>query len=183
MAILCVLDTETTGLDVKRDKIIELGWVLYDADSKQVYQKACYLIKNENTHIEPHLTEIHGIDDSLVSRFGSPAQEVYERFNGDASKADYLVAHNAFGFDKPILESNFSSLVSRPWLDTKSQMPYPATMKSRRLIHLAAEHGVQIRRAHRALDDVEMLVDIIRQYPIEEILETREKRELRRLKI
>lgn len=185
--ILCVYDIESTGLDVQRDSIIELGWCLYDSDSKHVYQKACYLLQWPDLEIESHLTEIHGIDTDLVSRFGRPSREVLELFLGDVELSDYVVAHNGRGFDEPILKSNLSRLSipfhGKPNIDTKVDIPYPKSMKSRRLIHLAAEHGVQIRRAHRALDDVEMLVDIVSGYDMERIIETRERRELKRLKI
>lgn len=61
------LDLETTGLSPCEDKIIEIGAVRF-AGGKRVDELSCFV--NPQIHIPTRITEITGIDDSMVE--GAP---------------------------------------------------------------------------------------------------------------
>jgi DNA polymerase III subunit epsilon len=99
-----VLDTETTGLDARNEKVIELAMlsVLVDTATGQplgpvtVYES----FEDPGKPIPPQITEITGIDDSMVQgqRIDDAAVTAL------VEQADLIVAHNA-GFDRPFVEA------------------------------------------------------------------------------
>jgi DNA polymerase-3 subunit epsilon len=98
-----VLDTETTGLDARQEKVIELAMlsVLVDTTTGQpvgpvtLYES----FEDPGKPIPPQITEITGIDDSMVQgqRIDDAAVTAL------VEQADLIVAHNA-GFDRPFVE-------------------------------------------------------------------------------
>lgn len=82
-----ILDTETTGLDSTKDRIIELAAIRWDgAKFNQRF--------NPQMKIAPDATRVHGIKDEDV--FGEPTFDAAGReFLSFIKDADRLVAHNA----------------------------------------------------------------------------------------
>ena len=63
--ILLSLDFETTGLDVEKDRITEVGAVLYSTGLDQVLETAGYLV-NPEIPISAEITKLTGITNSMV---------------------------------------------------------------------------------------------------------------------
>lgn len=57
----------------------------------------------------------------------------------------------------------------RPWIDTTEDVPYPLEVKTRKLTHLAAEHGFVNPFPHRAVTDVLTTLRILSFYSTEEV--------------
>ena len=97
-----VLDTETTGLDARQEKVIELAMlsVLVDTATGQpigpvtLYES----FEDPGKPIPPQITEITGIDDSMVQGQRIDDAAVTQL----VEQADLIVAHNA-GFDRPFV--------------------------------------------------------------------------------
>jgi DNA polymerase-3 subunit epsilon len=155
-----VLDTETTGLDSKNEKVIELAMlsVLVDAVSGlpvgpvTVYES----FEDPGKPIPAQITEITGIDDSMVQGL---------RIDDDAvtalvQQADLIVAHNA-GFDRPFVEARFPVFASKSWgcsfqgIDWKKE-----GSGSAKLEFLASERG-WFYDAHRAQVDCHALLQVL----------------------
>ena len=109
-----VLDTETTGLDSKTESIIELAMlsVLVDAATGlpvgpvSIYES----FEDPGKPIPPQITEITGIDDSMVQ-----GQRIDDTAVRDlVAQADLVVAHNA-GFDRPFVEARFPVFAGKAW--------------------------------------------------------------------
>jgi len=100
-----VLDLETTGLDSKADRIIELGLLRFSFTSKdgiiEVLERLNYL-QDPGEPITAEITKITGITDSDVKGQSINWDEVHSVLK----KTDLCLAHNA-NFDRRFLETGF----------------------------------------------------------------------------
>jgi DNA polymerase III subunit epsilon len=155
-----VLDTETTGLDSKSESIIELAMlsVLVDtATGLPVGPVTIYeSFEDPGKPIPPQITEITGIDDSMVK-----GQRIDDAaVNALVQAADLVVAHNA-GFDRPFVEARLPVFASKSWncsfmgIDWKKE-----GSGSAKLEFLASERG-WFYDAHRAQVDCHALLQVL----------------------
>lgn len=157
-----VLDTETTGVTVATDRIVELGAVFCE---RGVVVDVRKMRLDPQVPIPAEASLVHGIRDEHVR--GKPTfAQVAERFlcylNGAArgGVTPWLCGYNAAEFDVPLL--NFE--LARAGLTTRlvaDQIIDPITFVRWHLRHLrsrslksACEHfGVPLQNAHSALAD------------------------------
>jgi DNA polymerase III epsilon subunit family exonuclease len=145
-------DTETTGLDPKRDRIVELAAVKYRGG--EVLEKKTWLINPERA-IPCQAQKVHGIPASVGK--GQPTfARIYPEFE-DFAEGCVLIAHNA-----RFNVSFVSEEVSRAGLP---QLPNPVIdslflfrswypgLTSYRLENLVKHTGVPEGGFHRALAD------------------------------
>ena len=155
-----VLDTETTGLDSKNEKIIELAMlsVLVDAATGlpvgpvTIYES----FEDPGKAIPSQITEITGIDDSMVQ--GHQIDDL--AVAALVEQADLILAHNA-GFDRPFAEARLPVFAAKPWacsflgIDWKKE-----GSGSAKLEFLASERG-WFYEAHRAQVDCHALLQVL----------------------
>ena len=165
--ILLGIDLETTGLDTSVCEIIEVGAVLWDTESSQILRSYSTLVKTEQS-IPEEVSRLTGISSEMVDRFGTPWATVLTFLDRLQSECDYLVGHNAKNFDAAILE-RMGMDFQRPWMDTIEDVPYPPEIRTRKLTHLAAEHGFVNPFPHRAVTDVLTTLQVLSFYSSEEI--------------
>jgi DNA polymerase III subunit epsilon len=155
-----VLDTETTGLDSKSEKVIELAMLSVLVDSATglpvgpvtVYES----FEDPGRPIPPQITEITGIDDNMVQgqRIDDAAVAAL------VQQADLVVAHNA-GFDRPFVEARWPVFATKAWgcsfmgIDWKKE-----GSGSAKLEFLASERG-WFYDAHRAQVDCHALLQVL----------------------
>ena len=155
-----ILDTETTGLDSKTEKVIELALLSVLVDSATglpvgpvtVYES----FEDPGKPIPPQITEITGIDDSMVQ-----GQRIDDAaVTAMVDPADLVVAHNA-GFDRPFVEARWPVFASKAWgcsfqgIDWKKE-----GSGSAKLEFLASERG-WFYDAHRAQVDCHALLQVL----------------------
>ncbi len=102
---LCFLDIEATGLNVVRDRIIQIGIVKYFAKEGKAPEEL-YLMVNPGIPISEEAMSVHGITPKDVAKkpvFQQVAQKIYD-FIGNADLAGY----NSNRFDIPILMEEFA---------------------------------------------------------------------------
>jgi DNA polymerase-3 subunit epsilon len=155
-----VLDTETTGLDSKLERIIELAMlsVLVDtATGLPVGPVSIYeSFEDPGKPIPTQITEITGIDDSMVKGLRIDDAVV----TALVQQADLVVAHNA-GFDRPFVEARWPVFVTKAWgcsfqgIDWKKE-----GSGSAKLEFLASERG-WFYDAHRAQVDCHALLQVL----------------------
>ena len=160
MQRVIVLDTETTGLDAKNERIIELAMLSVLVDTTTglpVGPVTTYeSFEDPGKPIPASITEITGIDDSMVR--GQRIDDV--RVAELVQAADLIVAHNA-GFDRPFVEARLPVFASKAWncsfagIDWKGQ-----GSGSAKLEFLAHERG-WFYDAHRALVDCHALLQVL----------------------
>ena len=100
---LVVFDIESTGVNARQDRIIELAAIRVNPDGTE--EEKCWLL-NPGVPIPAETTEIHGITDEIVKNcptFADKAAEI-EAFFKDCD----LSGFNCDRFDVPCLEQEFS---------------------------------------------------------------------------
>ncbi|MBR1933552.1 MAG: 3'-5' exonuclease [Prevotella sp.] len=99
---LVVFDLETTGLDMVKDRIIQISYIKVWPDGRE--QRANYLI-NPECHIKPEITQLTGISDDDVKdkpSFKQMAKQLNDEFTG----CDFA-GFNSNHFDIPLLAEEF----------------------------------------------------------------------------
>ena len=99
---LVVFDLETTGLDLVRDRIIQISYIKVMPDGTE--ERANCLV-NPECHILPEITELTGIDDNVVKdkpTFKQLAKTLSDKFTG----CDFA-GFNSNHFDIPLLAEEF----------------------------------------------------------------------------
>ena len=155
-----VLDTETTGLDQRSERIIELAMlsVLVDtATGQPVGPVTTYeSFEDPGKPIPAAITEITGIDDRMVQGQRIDDARVAELVQA----ADLIVAHNA-GFDRPFVEARLPVFASKAWNCSFAGIDWKAQGSgSAKLEFLAHERG-WFYDAHRALVDCHALLQVL----------------------
>lgn len=157
---LCI-DTETTGLDHSRDKIIELGIVAFEYDPVRgeiIRLSGGYSgFEDPGFPLAADITEITGITDDMVA--GQSFDD--SRVIALAERASLVIAHNA-DFDRKFVEDRYPVFSRLPWACTVSQVDWQAErISSRTLEFLLYKCGGFFINAHRALDDAEGLLGLL----------------------
>lgn len=147
-----VLDTETTGLDCTRERIIEFAAVRLE--NGKVKTKFQTLI-NPKQHIRKSSMAIHGISEEMVKDAPTEAEilPTILEFIGDYP----IVAHNAI-FDYSFLNEaclrNYDQELSNPRIDTQQMFKeiFP-DLESHGLEALTDKFNVEFKKHHRAMSD------------------------------
>jgi DNA polymerase-3 subunit epsilon len=157
---ILVLDTETTGLDQTREKIIELALLRVDVDTTtglpvgpvQVYDG----LEDPGKPIPPEVVKITGITDVDVRGQALDEARVAELLQG----VDVVIAHNA-GFDRPFVESRLPAFAKVAWACSFADIDWKARGRSSaKLESLAQELGL-FYDAHRAEMDCHALLAVL----------------------
>ena len=182
-----VLDLETTGLDPKADKIIEIGAVLHTKNGKQAEYSQ---LVNPGIPIPRFITELTGITREMVqSDKALPVQDALEEFRAFLSKElnqsshpanikDLPVTGHNVGFDLSFLREE-GALKDNPAIDTYDLASVILPGEGRyNLRALGQVLGVPKRATHRALDDTlvtlaifKIMYEKILQLPLPTLIE------------
>lgn len=163
-----VVDSETTGLPIGdfKPQMIEFAGVLYHVETKsEVAMTQCLLYAADNP--AAHINGISNAQLEAVSPFADPANETIQKVMRKATQllwneADYILAHNA-SFDRQFVDPVFNAKATKPWRCSKNDLKFPKTSTSRRLAHIAVDHGVYPFAAHRALNDCLTLTALLKE--------------------
>ena len=155
-----LLDTETTGLNARQDRIIELAllWVQVDLQTGlpvgpvQTYES----FEDPGRPIPPEVTEITGIDDRMVH--GQRIEATPVQALVDAS--DLVLAHNA-GFDRPFVEARLPVFADKAWNCSFAGIDWKAQGRGSAKLEYLAAAGGWFYDAHRALVDCHALLQVL----------------------
>ncbi len=150
-----VIDTETTGLDPRKARVIELAGVRLSGGKLAGDGAFRQLLRPGAEKIPAETTRIHGIDDAMVAQ-SPPFGDVWPDFHRFLGQA--MVIGHTVGFDLAILKRE-CDLAGLPWLrprtlDTRllAQIAAPE-LAGYTLENLAAWLGVVAADRHSALGD------------------------------
>lgn len=147
-----VLDTETTGLDYTKEKIIEFAAVrLENGKIKDTFQT----LINPEQHIRKSSMAVHGITEEMVADAPTEAEILpkIQEFIGDYP----IVAHNAI-FDHSFLNEAYKRVFKKKFENEKidSQQMFKEIcpdLDSHGLVALTEKFHVELENHHRAMDD------------------------------
>jgi len=175
MPEIVALDIETTGLDPKREAILEIGAVRFNG--RRVEQEWSTLV-NPGRRVPSFITQLTGISNQMVAN-APPMSDVraeLQDFVGDA----VIIGHNVrfdlsflqrqrlFSYNETIDTYEMASVLmpnaSRYGLGSlASQLVVPLPATHRALDDALVTHGVYMRLHDKALDlPLEVLADIVR---------------------
>ena len=148
-----IMDTETTGLDPAKDKIIQLSMleITYDSEGILGFGRVFDRFNDPGFPIPEEVSALTGITDEQVAGQVIEADQIIEFLRG----ADRIICHNA-AFDRKMVEANYPSagfdrivfdcsLEQVDWLKRGSN--------GRSLEVIALKHGL-IYGSHNATNDI-----------------------------
>lgn len=177
MQLVC-FDTETTGLDVQKEHIIQLSLVKFDTDTWQlVDQRDWYILPEGPFTIPAEAEAVHHISKHFLLENGISLRSIYPDFMAFIEGCDIL-SYNGNSYDAPILHYNLLRLGlpfdfdGRTWYDALSLERIhmagkidPATGERYHCNLTAAYtryYGHPFEGAHNSLDDVMATIQVFR---------------------
>jgi len=157
---MVVLDTETTGLDHAKDKIIELALLRVDVDRAtglpvgpvQVFDE----LEDPGMPIPKEAMAITGITDADVA--GKRLDEA--RIAALMQGVDVVIAHNA-GFDRPFCEARLPLFRNHAWACSFADLDWKAQGRSSSKLEALAQGLGLFYDAHRAEMDCHALLAVL----------------------
>lgn len=167
-------DLMLSGVNIATDRVIEIGAVLWDWDAKQPVKMISELTDEvDRLPISEEVELITGINDQMLSKWALKGTEIIECLKNLAQlmdKADFLMAHNAAGYDQPMLAGMFKRydipMPDTVWIDTMSDIEYPKKINGRSMAMLEHSHGFVNPFPHRAVTDVLAMLKVASNYSL-----------------
>ncbi len=162
------------GVDVNTDRVMEIGAVLWDWTKKQPVSILSEIIDEvDRLPINEELTELTGLDEEILKHWAFRGEDIaiiLKKLALLMNKADYIMAHNGIGYDRPMLKALFERHgVEYPdaiWLDTLTDVEFPKRITGRSLALLEHAHGFINPFPHRAVTDVLSMLKIASNYSL-----------------
>ncbi|MBK6354802.1 MAG: 3'-5' exonuclease [Saprospiraceae bacterium] len=159
---LIFFDVETTGLNVIRDRIIQLGMVKYPKNSGA--PEEMMLMINPGIPISEEAMRIHGITPADLANkpvFAQVAKKIFD-FIGDGDLAGY----NSNRFDVPILMEELArcgldlKIEERRLIDVQRifYRMEPRTLKAAYQFYC----GKEMQNAHDAMEDIRATIEVLK---------------------
>jgi ATP-dependent helicase Lhr and Lhr-like helicase len=157
-----VIDTETTGLDPARDRIIEIAVIRLNPDGTLRRTFSTILQSDQG----PGPTHVHHLTDADLAgapRFADIAGDLVRIIDGAV-----IVAHNAM-FDTAMLTAEFARAGALPddllsLCTLQLAQRYGPSLRSLRLSDCLQAESIQLHDAHTALADAEAAAQLLVRY-------------------
>lgn len=177
MNLVC-FDTETTGLDVQKEHIIQLSLVKVEtSDWSVIDQRDWYILPEGEFSIPAEAEAVHHISKSFLLEHGVGLRSVYDDFIAFTRGCDFL-SYNGNGYDAPILHYNLKRLgldfdfEGRTWYDAlllerihTAGMTDPETgekVPNNLTSAYTRYYGHPFEGAHNSLDDVMATIEVFK---------------------
>lgn len=157
---IVVLDTETTGLDAKAERIIELAMLRVLVDTAtglpvgpvEVYDE----LEDPGKPIPPEVVALTGIHNRDVAGKRLDELRIAQMLDG----VDLVIAHNA-GFDRPFVEQRLPAFAALPWSCSFADIDWKAQGRSSAKLESLAQALGWFYDAHRAEMDCHALLAVL----------------------
>jgi inhibitor of KinA sporulation pathway (predicted exonuclease) len=177
--ILFSLDFEATGLDLEKDRIIEVGFALYSTGRERVIEQTSFLVNSDGVPVTEEATSVTRITQDMVNIFGHPQGDVIGAYNDYWAASEAIIGHNITWFDMPMLRNagqrtGYGLPEDRLLIDTMTDIP---GVKGQKLITMCADArdpktgrdvGFTYTK-HSALDDAKAVLRLISWHDIDAI--------------
>ena len=177
MQLVC-FDTETTGLEIQKDHIIQLSLVKFDTDTwQQLDSRDWYILPEGAFTIPAEADAVHHISKSFLQENGVSLRSIYDDLIAFTDGCDIL-SYNGNGFDAPILYYNLKRIGKtfafdgRTWYDAlllerqKMEGQVDPATGERYHCNLTAAYtryyGHPFEGAHNSLDDVLATIEVFK---------------------
>lgn len=154
-----ILDTETTGLNHRKDEIIEIGLIAFsfDATGRIGDVTGTYGgLRQPTSPIPPEITRLTGITDDMVAGQSIDMEAIHSLIE----PADLIIAHNA-GFDRPFCEAFSPVFSNKAWACSNVEIDWSSRgFEGTKLAYLVGQAGF-FHDGHRAVDDCFALLEVL----------------------
>jgi len=155
---LCFLDLETTGLDEKKDSIIEFSFFVQNEQGEELSRFDQVLIPKKSP-LTPYVTHITGITEKEIKENGKHLEEVLSEAK-EKIKDSVIVGHN-IGFDIRFLRENGLEINPDNYIDTHELARILLVNEHSYALEILAEkYKFNHSNAHRAMSDVEASAEL-----------------------
>lgn len=166
--IIGIFDTETDGLG-ERHETIEIALSLFDVERKAVVGSYAMLLPLAPYKERNDAEGINHISFNLLTSAAiQETRQSLDLFMKLVDRCDALLAHNA-SFDRTFINRKLKAFdfpeVSKPWVCSHTQLKFPKQTKPQKLSYHAVDHGLMVVKLHRAMSDVNLLVELVRLIP------------------
>lgn len=176
---LLVLDTESTGIDPEKDRIVELAAVYF---VERAYASHRQMLIDPGIPIPKEASAIHHIGNEQVKgkpRFADVAENFLRHVDGVAESGDppILVGYNAVSYDIPLLNAELaragidrripSDRVVDPVIFVRYRLRH---MRGRKLTDLCQHYDIRLESAHRAAADARATGELLLRLVAEGII-------------
>jgi DNA polymerase-3 subunit epsilon len=163
---LIALDTESTGVNPRSDRLVELAALAFDPHTGTVGD-TFHRYLNPERSVPPEAVEVHGLTEEFLAdkpRFAQVADELFDFIGTDAA----VVIHNA-RFDVGFLDAELARIKARAFSqriehieDTLAMSRRAVRARTHTLDALCDRFGVDrsARQLHGALMDCELLAAV-----------------------
>lgn len=166
------------GVNLKLDRVTEIGAVLWDVDRGGPVKILSELIDEpDHLPIDEDTAELTGIDDAMLNQWGAKGDDIKHilgKLIAMIDQAEAIVAHNGGNYDRPMIEAMAKrfgvKFPEKTWIDTGRDVEYPRKMHMRSMAALEHAHGFVNPFPHRAVTDVLSMLKIFAQYDYQRIL-------------
>jgi DNA polymerase-3 subunit epsilon len=154
-----LLDTETTGLDARKDEVIELGMVKFDylPDGRVAGVRDAFSAFNEPTvPISEEITALTGITADMVA--GHRIDEA--AVNAFVENSAITIAHNS-GFDRKFAERYWPVFEQKAWACSATEIDWRKHGFAGAQLGYLLNGAGYFHAAHRAVDDCHALLEVL----------------------
>lgn len=159
---LVFFDLEATGLNVLRDRIVQIAMIKFSKDGSDPIEKS--MLINPGIPISEEAIEVHGITPDMIRNkptFNQVSKEIYD-FIGDADLAGY----NSNRFDVPMLMEEFARAGYDFDMDNRRSIDVQRIFYKMEPRTLVAAYRYYCNKdlidAHDALADVRATVEVLK---------------------
>ncbi|MBI5352996.1 MAG: hypothetical protein HZB50_10190 [Chloroflexi bacterium] len=158
-----IVDVETTGLDARKDEIIELGAVLFSYN--QVRKSAVGIQETYSGLREPTIsipvgaTKVHGLKNKDVQGKSLDEAAIRRLFGS----TNFFIAHNA-SFDRKFIRKMYPEVCEKDWYCSMNGISWKGIgHKSKGLQNLLSDYKIGTENQHRALGDAVSVYTLLQQ--------------------
>lgn len=167
-----IYDTETTGLDPAKDRIVQHGALIYNLRAKKVVDTRSWLAFDKSFPSVADGEKVHGWNLSTLMQFGHTPEWCMMKLREFATNygVELVIAHNGINFDRNMYSAEEARcamamplqmhLDALPWLDTLAHVTFPRC-PGKSLLTINAFHGFINPFPHDAISDCLSIVKIL----------------------
>ncbi len=155
-----ILDLETTGLDYQTEQITEIGAIKVGEDFIEIERFHVFVSLEDGRSLPEFIVKLTGITEEMLHSHGIPEERALEyltEFIGDS----VVVAQNA-PFDLSFIRRG--GIEPKGFICTRNLVRYVEPELSASLKDVCKRNGIDLNGHHRALNDVESTIQVLKLY-------------------